>query len=150
MSSSGCFSCCASAWTSAHRFGMRRSRGTGEPERRDQWSQRATEQSAIGACAAVHRLEDGPVCPCLRMLVTRAWARAAPEGEGKRTAARCRRYFCGGPKSSGGRSICGTSILILFRSTLGGLSSRPVTVTGKTITRRTMMVCSPIQGIAPQ
>ena len=58
--------------------------------------------------------------------------------------------FAGGPKSSGGRSICGTSILTLFRSTLMGLSSRPVTVTGKAITRMTMIACNPIQGIAPQ
>jgi hypothetical protein len=58
--------------------------------------------------------------------------------------------FAGGPKSSGGRSICGTSILTLSRSTLSGLSSRPVTVIGKAITSTTMIACSPIQGRAPQ
>jgi hypothetical protein len=58
--------------------------------------------------------------------------------------------FAGGPKSSGGRSICGTSILTLFRSTTTALSSRPVTVIGKAITSTTMIICSPTQGRAPQ
>jgi hypothetical protein len=60
------------------------------------------------------------------------------------------RYCFGWPKSSGGRSICGTSILTLSRSTFAGLSNRPVTVTGNAITRTTMIACSPIQGMAPQ
>src|SRR6202012_5664483 len=47
--------------------------------------------------------------------------------------------LAGGPKSSGGGSICGTSILTLLRSTATGLSSSPVTVTGKAITSSTMM-----------
>jgi hypothetical protein len=58
--------------------------------------------------------------------------------------------FGGGPKSSGGSSTCGTSILILFRSTLTGLSSRPVTVIGNAITSTTMITCNPTQGRAPQ
>ena len=58
--------------------------------------------------------------------------------------------FAGGPKSSGGNSICGTSILIVFRSTLTGLSSKPVTVIGNAITRATMIACNPTQGSAPQ
>ncbi|KAH2820534.1 hypothetical protein KXV85_003236, partial [Aspergillus fumigatus] len=52
-----------------------------------------------------------------------------------------RRYCFGGPcpKSIGGRSICGTSILTLLRSTSTGLSSRAVTVIGKAITSATMI-----------
>src|SRR5450755_472443 len=62
----------------------------------------------------------------------------------------CDQFFAGGPKSSGGASIIGISILILFRSTFSGLSSSAVTVIGKAITNTTMIACSPIQGIAPQ
>src|ERR1700722_1000899 len=58
--------------------------------------------------------------------------------------------FDGGPEASGGNSICGTSILIEFRSTLTGLSSRPVTVIGNAITRASMIACNPAQGSAPQ
>jgi len=66
-------------------------------------------------------------------------------------ASRGSRYcLAGGPKSSGGRSICGTSILTLFRSTLAGLSSRPVTVIGNAITINTIRACRPTQGRAPQ
>ena len=60
------------------------------------------------------------------------------------------RYCLGWPKSSGGNSIIGTSILTLLRSTSSGLSRRPVTVTGKAITSATMISCRPIQGSAPQ
>ena len=65
-------------------------------------------------------------------------------------AAEIVRYCFGWPKSSGGSSICGTSILTLLRSTSSGLSSRPVTVIGKAITSTTMIACRPIQGMAPQ
>src|SRR6185369_4357705 len=60
------------------------------------------------------------------------------------------RYCFGPPKSSGGSSICGTSILTLERSTSSGLSSSAVTTTGKAITIATMIACSPIKGRAPQ
>ena len=69
---------------------------------------------------------------------------------GNRTDQRLAGHFAGGPKSSGGSSICGTSILILLRSTLTGLSSRPVTVIGNAITSTTMIACRPTQGSAPQ
>ena len=58
--------------------------------------------------------------------------------------------FGGSPKSSGGSSICGISILTLLRSTFEGLSSRPVTVIGNAITSTTMIACRPTQGSAPQ
>src|SRR5258708_7123671 len=58
--------------------------------------------------------------------------------------------FGGSPKSSGGNSICGISILILLGSTVDGLSSSAVTVTGNAITSATIMTCNPTQGRAPQ
>src|ERR1700737_493836 len=58
--------------------------------------------------------------------------------------------FGGSRKSSGGSSVCGTSKLTLFGSTVEGLSSSAVTVIGNAITSTTMIACNPTQGRAPQ
>lgn len=58
----------------------------------------------------------GATVLALHLLPHPAFARASAdvreEGRGQRRVS----YFCGGPKSSGGRSIWGISILMLFGS----------------------------------
>src|SRR6478736_672803 len=49
-------------------------------------------------------------------------------------------YFDGGPKSSGGSSICGTSILIVLGSMFDCTPLECITIDGNVITSATMMI----------